>query len=214
MSTDRSHGAARDSNSAKLSARLSPRLLDRVSSAVEDGPYHSRSHLVRTALRLLLASPEAVRGRGPPETDGSSAPEGKSRAVAGESPAAAGDSPGPDGLAGPADLAGSEGLAGPDGLPAPDGVHLAALREDLAGPSRAAVTPSLAVEVADDRGGGDSVTHAFVYDLDRTARMATLRAYDSPSNLTHEQATSVGTLRALADAALGARNWQVRDEGF
>lgn len=70
MPTDRSRGAHRDSNSGRLSVRLSPRLLARVASAVEDGPYHSRSQLVRAALHLLLAPADPVRADGSGESSG------------------------------------------------------------------------------------------------------------------------------------------------
>ncbi|PSP80248.1 hypothetical protein BRC81_03430 [Halobacteriales archaeon QS_1_68_20] len=169
MSTDRSHGAARDSNSAKLSARLSPRLLSRVAAAVEDGPYHSRSHLVRTALHLLLASPGGVRdGRGAGGSE-----QSQSRTT-------------------------------------PDGVHLASVREAFR-PDGSGDAAVLTVEVRDGRNGDASGTHTFVYDADRFARTATLRTYDQPERLDHEQATSVGAVRALADAALDARNWRLSD---
>lgn len=70
MSTDRSQGASRESNSGRLSVRLSPRLLSRIGAAVEDGPYHSRSHLVRAALQLLLPPADdrrSWRSQDPPE---------------------------------------------------------------------------------------------------------------------------------------------------
>lgn len=163
MPTDRSHGASPDSNSAKLSARLSPRLLARVSDAVEDGPYHSRSHLVRTALQLLLTPTDRV-----PESESA---DSRTRSAATES------------------------------------VRVGAINEEL--PAEGS-PPRVAVEVVDDdAGGADPATHTFVYDLDRTTRTATVRTYDPPPRLTHEQATSLGSLRDLADEALAARNWRV-----
>lgn len=159
MGTDRSQGASPDSNSGKLSARVSPRLLARVEEAVEDGPYHSRSHFVRTALQLLLPAHGSVRSR-----------------------------PGADG----------------DHETGIDGVRLGSVREAPSGER----PPHLTVEVVDDR-GSNPATHTFVYGMDRIERTAILRSYDPPTRLTHEQATSLGTLRDIATTALAARNWHV-----